>query len=161
MIRNLIAIIFLSFVVLSCSSSTSGLNSDAANAANSSSQFEKTLLTITTSSGIKSFTVEIADTPSKRSQGLMFRNELGEDEGMIFVFPEAGSHSFFMRNTYVSLDMLFVDSAGQIIFIEENTTPLSEDVISPASPVLYVLEILAGQSDALGISVGDTVTFDH
>ena len=86
----------------------------------------------------------------------MFRTELGPDEAMIF--PRQGDvASFWMKNTPLSLDIIFIDAVGRIIHIAEGTTPFSEKTISSQGPAQYVLELLAGTSRRLGIKPGDQV----
>ena len=109
----------------------------------------------------QSFTVnaEIADTSEKMSLGLMNRQSLDENSGMLFVYDTEQSVSFWMKNTYVSLDIIFMDSQKKIVEIEKNTTPLSETLITPTSLVRYVLEVNAGFADTHALSVDDTLVF--
>jgi uncharacterized membrane protein (UPF0127 family) len=116
-------------------------------------------LTIQTTGGILSLTVEIADTDEKREQGFMNRQTLASDAGMVFVFDEEASRSFWMKNTYVSLDMIFLSADKEIIYIEENTTPLSTELITPDVLAQYVLEVNAGYCAANGVAAGDVVAF--
>ena len=90
------------------------------------------------------FTVEIADTEELRSRGLMFRQRLPEDRGMLFDFGEPRPVSMWMKNTYISLDMLFIREDGTIAYIAENTVPKSLDTIGVSEPVLAVLELAGG-----------------
>ena len=103
------------------------------------------------------FAVEIADTPEKRARGLMFRRSMPADQGMLFDFERDDIISMWMRNTYISLDMLFIRNDGTITHIVEHTEPLSERTISSRAPVRSVLELNAGTSARLGIAVGDRV----
>ena len=114
-------------------------------------------LTIATKSGTHAFVVEIADDDRERAVGLMFRRQMAEDEGMLFDFKSEQPASFWMRNTYISLDMLFIKGDGTVESIGERTTPLSEKTVTSKGPVRYVLEINAGLSDKLGIKPGDPV----
>ncbi|MBA5777086.1 DUF192 domain-containing protein [Stappia sp. F7233] len=104
------------------------------------------------------FTVEIADTPAARGTGLMFRKELAADAGMLFDFHREEPVYFWMKNTYVSLDMIFIASDGRIVRIAEHTTPLSEKVVPSREPARYVLEVVAGTSARLGLAAGDRVS---
>jgi uncharacterized membrane protein (UPF0127 family) len=115
-------------------------------------------LSVASGRGSHTFAVEIADEPRERALGLMYRRSLPADRGMLFDFGADGPQSFWMRNTYVPLDMLFIRGDGTIDSIAERTTPLSERSIRSQGPVRYVLEINAGLSDALGIEPGDTVS---
>ena len=102
---------------------------------------------------------EIADTNAARELGLMNRHTLAPDAGMLFIFDNETQQSFWMKNTYVSLDMIFLSSKKEIVYIEHSATPLSEKNITPAAPAKYVLEVNAGYTDAHGIGVGDKVEF--
>ena len=115
-------------------------------------------LTVTTKAGPQKFEVEIADDDRERAVGLMFRRSMGEDEGMLFDFGEDEPASFWMRNTYIPLDMLFIKADGTIESIAERTTPLSEKSVPSKGPVRYVLELNGGVSDKFGIAPGDTIS---
>ncbi len=115
-------------------------------------------LVIESASGEHAFQVEIADDPRERERGLMFRREMADDRGMLFDFGSEQPTSFWMRNTYISLDMLFIKADGTIESIAERTTPLSERSVPSQGPVRYVLEINGGLSGKLGIEAGDRVT---
>jgi uncharacterized membrane protein (UPF0127 family) len=114
-------------------------------------------LEIVSKTGVHSFTVEIADTEAAREKGLMFRKSLPEGTGMLFDFKQEQPVAFWMRNTYVPLDMLFIKADGRILRIAENATPLSEKTIPSGGPVLAVLEVVAGTARKLGIAPGDRV----
>jgi uncharacterized membrane protein (UPF0127 family) len=119
--------------------------------------FEKTPLAIESASGTLTFEVELAITPEQRRQGLMFRESLDADQGMLFDFGDTGPVTMWMRNTLISLDMLFIDAAGRIARIVADTEPLSDATIGSGGPVRAVLELPAGTSAELGIAVGDHV----
>ncbi len=108
--------------------------------------------------GISRFKIEIADTNKTRQQGLMFRENLGVTQGMLFIFETLGNVSFWMKNTPLPLDMLFIDARGEIVRIEHQTTPYSEDGIDGGSPtILYVLEVNGGTARRFGIQPGDVI----
>jgi uncharacterized membrane protein (UPF0127 family) len=88
----------------------------------------------------------------------MFRKSLPEGQGMLFDFKRESPVSFWMHNTYVSLDMIFIAGDGRIVHIVENAKPLSDDLIPSGGPVRAVLEVIAGTSQQLGIAPGDRVT---
>ena len=112
---------------------------------------------IASKSGVHSFAVEIADNEAEREKGLMFRKELPEGRGMLFDFHRDQEVSFWMRNTYIPLDMIFIRGDGQIQRIAENTEPLSERLIPSGGPVRAVLEVIGGTARKLGIAPGDRV----
>jgi uncharacterized membrane protein (UPF0127 family) len=112
-------------------------------------------LVIDAAAGPVTITVEIADTAQSRAVGLMFRRDLGLRQGMLFDFQAPQPVSFWMRNTLIPLDMLFIDSGGRIVRIHANAEPLSEVPIPSGEPVLAVLEIAGGEAARLGIAVGD------
>ena len=114
-------------------------------------------VTVNAASGSYPFSVEIADTESERATGLMNRTELAGDAGMIFVWDTDVLSSFWMKDTLISLDMLFIDSEKSVVFIQPNATPLSTELITPTSSYRYVLEVAAGFVDRAGVAVGDTV----
>ncbi|MBN9603228.1 MAG: DUF192 domain-containing protein [Afipia felis] len=112
---------------------------------------------IVTKSGVKVFNVEVAKTTEERERGLMFRKELSDGQGMLFDFSPEQNVSMWMKNTYVSLDMIFIRADGRILRIAENATPLSERIISSGGPVKAVLEVVAGTARKDGIAPGDRV----
>lgn len=114
-------------------------------------------LTILTRAGPVAFTVELALTPEQHARGLMFRKELPERHGMLFDFGVEQQVSFWMRNTLIPLDMLFIGRDGTIRRLHEQATPLSEEPIPSGQPVRAVLEIIGGSARRLGVAVGDRV----
>jgi uncharacterized protein len=122
------------------------------------SAFPKSQLAIRTSTGhVLNFLVWIADNPSRSEQGLMFVRDMDDHAGMLFEFPGGDRPSMWMKNTYLSLDMLFIGADGRIDYIAPRLTPLSLDIISPPMPAHAVLELKGGVSEQLGIRVGDIV----
>jgi hypothetical protein len=115
-------------------------------------------LEIVTARGPVRFQVEIADTPAEREQGLMWRGSMPVDRGMLFDFqgPEA-EQGFWMRNTYIPLDIIYIRADGRIHSIARSTTPLSEAPIPSGGPVRAVLEINGGLAERLGVLPGDQV----
>ncbi|MBR6409498.1 MAG: DUF192 domain-containing protein [Alphaproteobacteria bacterium] len=121
-----------------------------------------TPITIQTSNGDVTYYVEVADTLPKMQKGLMNRKKLKTDSGMIFIFSKNHPQpiAMWMKNTYISLDMLFLDSNGKIIALEKNTTPMSERLIRPTlKPTSYVVELNAGEIKKHDIKIGDKVLF--
>jgi uncharacterized membrane protein (UPF0127 family) len=107
------------------------------------------------------FAVEIADTPSKRALGLQYRNDLAPDRGMIFLFPVESIQSFWMKNTPLPLDMIFINRDLKIVGIVEQTVPFSLDSRSVNAPSQFVLEINGGLAKRHGMNAGDSVRFDN
>lgn len=114
-------------------------------------------LSIDSANGERTFMVEVVREEKDRNRGLMFRQSLAEDRGMLFDYDPPQAIDFWMKNTYISLDIIFVDAAGRIITIAQNTTPLSLDHIPSGGPARGVLEIKGGLSAKLGIRAGDRV----
>lgn len=114
-------------------------------------------LTIVSGEARHQFRVELALTPEDQAKGLMFRRELAADAGMLFVFPSIGEVSFWMRNTYIPLDLLFIDGDGRIVNITERAVPRSLATMPSGAPVRAVLEVNGGTVARLGIAPGDMV----
>ena len=112
---------------------------------------------IETAGGPKAFTVQIAADAISQERGLMFRRDLPPDAGMLFDFHQEQRVAFWMKNTPLPLDMLFIKADGTVSSIEPNAIPYSTDTIPAAEPVRAVLEINGGQAHALGIKPGDRV----
>jgi uncharacterized membrane protein (UPF0127 family) len=118
-------------------------------------------VTISTKSGREvAFQVEVADTPRKREVGLQYRRELADDRGMIFLFPSESQQTFWMKNTPLPLDMIFINRDRKIVGIVEKTVPFSLDPRSVTAPSQYVLEINGGLARRYGIQAGDTARFE-
>jgi uncharacterized membrane protein (UPF0127 family) len=114
-------------------------------------------LTVTTPKGPHTFRVELARTPQEQAKGLMFRTEMGPDEGMLFPYATPQMLSFWMKNTVLSLDLVFIDEQHRVINIAENAVPYSEASIMSAAPGVAVLELNAGRTRELGIVAGNKV----
>ena len=103
--------------------------------------------------------VELADTEAKRERGLMFRKELPEGRGMLFLFDEEGEHSFWMKDTLIPLDLIFVDSSGRVTGIVARARPLTLEPRS-GGPSRMVLEVPGGWAAAHGVRTGDRMTVE-
>lgn len=117
-------------------------------------------VTITTQSGTHSFKTEVARTDEEQQEGMMYRREMAEDAAMLFPFPQAKNASFWMHNTFVSLDMIFIREDGTIARIAEDAAPQDDSPHEAGEPVTAVLEIKGGMSAKLGIAAGDKVSWD-
>lgn len=108
------------------------------------------------------FTVEVAVSPEQKARGLMFRGELGPDQGMLFLYPDQARRTFWMKNTFIPLDIIWIDSALTVVGITKNAQPCRDQSCpryeSPAD-VQYVLEVNAGSAEKIGLQNGDTFTF--
>ena len=109
---------------------------------------------IVTNSGVHAFSVELATNDAERERGLMFRKELPEGHGMLFDFQTDQPVTFWMHNTYISLDMIFIQGDGRILRIAENAKPMSDALIPSGGPVRAVLEVIAGTARKFGIAAG-------
>lgn len=117
-------------------------------------------LFVISASGRHRFDVEIAETPRARARGLMFRETLAADAGMLFDFQEEREVAFWMRNTLIPLDMIFIEASGRIAHIARETVPLSEELVPSRAVVRFVLEVPGGTAARLGIVPGDVVRSD-
>ncbi len=108
---------------------------------------------------IKQIAIEIADSDGERQQGLMYRTSMEEAQGMLFIFPILEPQSFWMKNTLISLDLLFVNEEKEIVTIQKYAQPKSESSLPSTKPAKYVVEVNAGFCDRYGIKEGDTVKF--
>ena len=118
---------------------------------------DRNTVEIASKSGVHVFTVEIADTEPLREKGLMYRKSLPPSHGMLFDFHSDQPVGFWMKNTYIPLDMIFIRGDGRILSIAENTEPFSERVIQSGGAVQAVLEVSGGTARKLGIAPGDRV----
>jgi uncharacterized protein len=114
-------------------------------------------LEIASKTGVHTFEVEVVDDDTDRAKGLMYRKALPEGRGMLFDFHRDQDVSFWMQNTYIPLDMVFISGDGRILRIQENTEPLSTRLIPSGGPVRAVLEVIGGTTRKLGIAPGDRV----
>ncbi|HMS19849.1 DUF192 domain-containing protein [uncultured Sphingorhabdus sp.] len=157
---------FAAAALASCSGLSAGSNATKAKGctagttlATSEAGLEQTRLCVVSGSRTHSFTVEIARTSPQQARGLMFRTELADDKGMIFPFGEPRMASFWMKNTVIPLDIIFVRADGKIENIAANTVPYSTDPVESTAPVAAVLELRGGLTAQLGIKPGDTVSW--
>jgi len=109
------------------------------------------------------FSVELADSLYEHSRGLMFRKQLNLDKGMLFIFKEENKHSFWMKNTLIPLDIIWINKDKKVVFISRNAQPCKKDacpLIPPDKKAQYVLELNGGISDKIGLKVGDKIIFE-
>ena len=103
--------------------------------------------------------IEIADTEYETQTGLMYRESMKDSQGMLFVFKDEAEHSFYMKNTQFSLDIIYIDANLKIASFQKNTTPFDEKSLPSGVPVQYVLEVKGGLADTWGLQVGDQIEF--
>lgn len=121
----------------------------------------KEVITIETFKGRFPVTAELALTPAVQQRGLMFRESLPEEHGMLFIFDETREIKMWMKNTLIPLDMIFLDKTGKVVSLTENTTPESLATISSGQPARAVLELNAGAATRYGIKPGDYIRSDY
>ncbi len=109
----------------------------------------------------RSVNVEVARTDAERARGLMFRRSLASDAGMLFLFDESAEHGFWMQNTLIPLDMIFIDDDGRVVGIVERAEPLTTTPRTVGAPSRYVLEVNGGWSATHGVARGDRVRFEN
>lgn len=147
----------LAAVLAGCRAEPASNASEPPAARTAPSGLELVPLTVESGGRVHRFTVEVARTADQQAQGLMHRERLGNGEGMIFPFPSPRPASFWMRNTLIPLDMIFIREDGTIARIAANTVPHSERPESSGEPVAAVLELRGGRAAELGIREGDRV----
>lgn len=108
----------------------------------------------------KNFKVEIAKTPKETSKGMMYRRSMPEDSGMLFIFPRMEERSFWMKNTYIPLDMIFIDSDYKVVNVVHNAPPLSQTSRKSIYPCMYVLELYGGVAEKAGIVSGSVMQYE-
>ena len=157
------------FTLLLCTSLFAGLaacgNSDSgeqsAPAVNIPFDKEGTLTVLQEGDSLVTVDIEIADTDSARTRGLMQRESLPSKSGMLFIFPREEPQSFWMANTPMSLDIIFVSADSQIVSIGKYTTPFSQENVVSEAPAKYVLEMPAGFADTYGLLEGDRLNWQR
>lgn len=165
MVRHILAAAALALAVTACSPGESATTSaqapaDAQGVRHPISGLRVIDLVVTSGGKKLPFKVELADTSEAQAKGLMFRTALGDYEGMIFPSDTPQKRSFWMKNTPLSLDIIFIGADGRILNIAANTTPYSLDSVSSKGMASGVLELRAGRAKALGIVPGDLVSYD-
>lgn len=130
-----------------------------ASCASSESSPKVQILSSDTGEELAVFQVEIADEPAEQARGLMYRQEMGKNQGMLFIFPSDRQGSFWMKNTLISLDIIFITADKKILNIVAEAEPQTTTPRSPEGYYRYVLEINGGLSETLGLAPGDQVVF--
>jgi uncharacterized membrane protein (UPF0127 family) len=120
-------------------------------------------LTIAKANGdvITKFDIEFAENDYERETGLMYRTSMNDTEAMLFIFPESLPRSFYMKNTYVPLDIIYLDENKKIVGFQKDAKPLNESGLPSEVPAMYVLEIKAGLADKWSLEIGDIISFSR
>lgn len=137
----------------------SGANKATDNEAQSAAAVTTIPVVVRSARGMHRFDVEVARTELEQEKGLMFRKELGADTGMLFPMDPPRTASFWMKDTLIPLDMLFIHTDGTIAFIQANAEPYSRIPVSAGIPVAAVLELRGGRAGELGIAEGDRLSW--
>ncbi|WP_289044735.1 DUF192 domain-containing protein [uncultured Olleya sp.] len=120
---------------------------------------ELTIFKGTTDTIVKVFNIEIAKSDYEIQTGLMYRDSMKDDQGMLFVFPEVRERSFYMKNTRIALDLIFFDHNKRIVSFQENAKPMDETSLPSNTPAQFVLELNAGMAQKLLLDVGDKMDY--
>lgn len=155
LLKKLSLILMLASLIISCSEKKSRIESSGDRYEVPFKNQGELIFISAEGDTIRKMELEIADTEEKRTQGLMYRGTMSDTQTMLFVFDEEEPRSFWMKNTYISLDIIFADAEGNIVTIQKNTRPYSEDPVLSYDPALYVIEVVAGFSDLYGLEKGD------
>ena len=161
--RMTFGLLLLTFVMSAGSAfaQQSGNESEASEGPPFIPQGQLAFLKYGTGAAIKVITIQIADNNAQRAEGLMWRRYMPEDDGMLFIFDDQEILNFWMKNTYIPLDMVFADKSGKIVSIFPEATPLNESTISSEKPAQYVVEVNGGFCSRFGINVGDSIEFER
>ena len=108
---------------------------------------------------LRKIDIQLAQTDEQRADGLMYRKSMTDDQGMLFIFPDMEERSFWMKNTYISLDIIYIDDNYEIVSVQKYATPLSEEGLPSFKKAKYVLEVNGGFCDKYHIAFGDKVSF--
>ncbi len=114
-----------------------------------------------TSQVLASIDIEIAESRAEMSRGLMYRKRMADTQGMLFAFDQDAPRAFWMRNTYLSLDILYINSDRKIVSIYKRLVPLSDQSLPSKRPAQYVLEVVAGFCEKYGVKPGDSIRFER
>lgn len=125
-----------------------------------SKEGELTISSSKNDSTLVQFDIEIAETEYETQTGLMYRDSMSENQGMLFIFNDVAMHSFYMKNTHISLDIIYIDENLKIASFQKNAKPFDETGLSSGIPIKYVLEINGGLSDKIGLAVGDSISYN-
>lgn len=142
-------------------SSTTTTTSKTTNNSRLNTDFQKegTLQFIKDGQPIKSVDIEVSESDAERNQGLMYRQGMLDGQAMLFIFDQSKPQSFWMKNTYIALDIIYADENKRIVSIGKNTQPLSKEPVLSRAPAMYVVEVPAGFTTAYNIEPGDEISY--
>lgn len=155
--RKLVLLLSFSILFIACK------NEDNKKVKTAEIKFKKEgELTISKASGdfVVALDIEIAETPYERETGLMYRTSMEDNQGMLFVFSSELPKSFYMKNTYIPLDIIYLNKDLKIVSFQENAVPLSETSLPSEVPAMYVLEVNAGLAEKWLLEIGDFISFE-
>lgn len=155
-IKRYIILGFATGLVLSCADDAKNSSIETPEI---SFQKEGDLYLLKTGDTIKKIAVEFAETDYEQQTGLMYRKSLEEDQGMLFLYPSEAIRSFYMKNTYIPLDIIFYNKDSAVVSFQENAKPLDETSLPSEAPAQFILELNAGKAKQWNIEVGDKITF--
>lgn len=147
------------FMVLGCKDNKTSTPVTTAEVA-FTKQGELSLIQKETDSILQTLDIEIADTEYKTQTGLMYRSSMKDHQAMLFIFPDSQVRSFYMKNTQIALDIIYINSNKEIVSFQKNARPFDERSLPSTFPAQYVLEINAGLSDEWGLEAGDRIEWN-
>ena len=121
---------------------------------------ELAFLDATAQDTLRKINIEVADNDEERTQGLMYRTKMEDSQGMLFIFPQSAPRSFWMKNTKMPLDIIYLDENKQVVTVHQGVMPYSEKSLPSSKPAQYVVEVNAGFIGRYGIQEGDRVAFE-
>lgn len=156
---RVLALLFLSlFIIISCK--TEPKKEIKTETITFAKEGELTISSSESDSTLVQFDIEIAEAEYETQTGLMYRDAMEENQGMLFIFDDVAMHSFYMKNTQIALDIIYIDENLKIASFQKNAKPFDETGLSSGIPIKYVLEINAGLSDKMGLTVGDRISYN-
>nr|WP_298928644.1 DUF192 domain-containing protein [uncultured Allomuricauda sp.] len=156
--RTLFTVLFISVLLLQ-SCKTESKKEIKTEAISFTKEGVLTILKQETDSILTQLDIEIAESEYETQTGLMYRESMEDNQGMLFIFPDVAMHSFYMKNTQIALDIIYIDESLKIASFQRDAQPYNETGLSSKVPVKYVLEINAGLSERLGLDIGDAISF--
>jgi len=154
-------IILLVFAIILVSCKTESKQALKTETISFTKEGELAVLSSETDSIKANFDIEIAETEYETQTGLMYRKSMKEDRGMLFIQPTESLQYFYMKNTEIPLDIIYINSGMKIVSFQKNAEPFNENTLPSNAPAKYVFEINAGLSDQLGLQVGDSISFSR